>query len=326
MPTRPFRLATRRSPLAMAQARQVQRLLAARAGVPMADMDACFPILPFITTGDRVALPSLVESGGKGLFTKEIEAALLAGEADIGVHSMKDMPAHLPEGLVIAGVPLRADPRDAFVTRDGTTLAAMREGVRLGTSSIRRAAQLRRLRPDVIIVPLRGNVGTRLQRLQDGEIDGTFLAEAGLGRLGLDDVRRHAMDVADMVPAAGQGALCLETRADDSEALARCRDLEDRASALAVAAERGVVVALDGSCRTPIGAHARLAGDGLDLIAEILAPDGSFAHRIEGHLPGTQSAGVAAAMATLSAADSLGVSVAERLLAAAGPDARAQWW
>lgn len=285
MTFKPLTIASRQSPLAVAQAELVRDLLAEALGIDAADKDAAFPLRTYVTTGDRKMDPSLADIGGKGLFTKEIEAALLLGEADIAVHSMKDMPAEMPPGLVLAAVPAREDPRDALVSETGLALDDLAPGARVGTSSIRRRAQLARLRPDLEIVPMRGNVGTRLGKLAAGEADATFLAEAGLRRLGRDDVTRSPMDMARMLPAPGQGILCIQARDGHSEALDICQRINNPEAALASSAERAVVEALDASCRTPVAAHATLEKDELVVRAEILTPDGSAHYTGERRLP-----------------------------------------
>ncbi|WOI53506.1 hydroxymethylbilane synthase [Parvularcula sp. LCG005] len=274
MSDKPLRIASRRSPLAQAQARMVRTLLAKAAGVAADDAEGRFPILTYVTSGDQNLTPDLAAIGGKGLFTKEVEAALLSGEADIAVHSMKDMPAVMPKGLVLAATPAREDPRDSFVTVEGQTLNEMPERAVIGTSSVRRAAQLKRLRPDVSIVPMRGNVQTRLRKLADGDAQGTFLAEAGLRRLDASDVRRMPLDPAVMLPALGQGTLCVQARLDDTAALASCRQINCLETALASAAERAVTQRLEGSCRTPIAGLATVTDRTLMLKTELFSLDG----------------------------------------------------
>jgi hydroxymethylbilane synthase len=230
-------------------------------------------LVTITTTGDRVQDRRLLEIGGKGLFTKEIEAALLDGRIDCAVHSLKDMPAELPPGLVIGAIPEREDPRDAFISHKADRLDRLAQGAVLGTASLRRQAQALHRRPDLQLVNLRGNVDTRLAKLEAGEADAILLALAGLTRLGLAGVATAILDPVEQPPAPGQGALAIEVRAEDSEApwLAALRHLP---SAIAVAAERGALAALEGSCRTAIGAHAQLAGSRLSLIVEALTPDG----------------------------------------------------
>jgi hydroxymethylbilane synthase len=241
------------------------------------------PLVEIVTTGDRVQDVRLMEIGGKALFTKEIEEALLDGRVDVAVHSMKDVPAEQPRGLCIAAVPPREDARDAFVSEAFAAFADLPAGARLGTASLRRQAQALALRPDLTIEMLRGNVDTRLRKLAEGEFDAILLAVSGLNRLGFDSVIRERLALDDFLPAPGQGALALQTRADDREA-AWVGALNDPATALAVAAERGAMTALEGSCRTAIGAHAEIAAGRLRLTAEMLAPDGSVRWRRAGEI------------------------------------------
>jgi hydroxymethylbilane synthase len=276
----PVRIGTRASKLALAQAGLMQRAIAAALGaVDRAEEVA--PLVHITTTGDRVQDRRLLEIGGKQLFTKEIEEALLAGRVDCAVHSLKDMPAVLPPGLVIGAIPEREDPRDAFVSRKADVVARLPQGAVLGTASLRRQAQSLHLRPDLQIVNLRGNVDTRLAKLEAGEADAIILALAGLKRLGLAGAAAGVLDPAEQPPAPGQGALAIEVREADAGApwLAALRHAP---SAIAVAAERGALTALEGSCRTAIGAHARLDGARLSLIVEALTPDGARRFRRAG--------------------------------------------
>ena len=268
-----LRIGTRGSPLALAQAD-----IAARALV-MAHPDLPAPeIVAIRTTGDRVVDRPLAEVGGKGLFTKEIEAALLAGRIDLAVHSMKDVETWLPDGLVIDCVLARADPRDALI--GAADLAALAPGAVVGTASLRRAAQLRAHRPDLEIAPLRGNVDTRLAKVARGEVDATLLAVAGLDRLGRAAAIGGALDPAVMLPAVAQGAIGIERRADDDRIAALLAPLNDGAAQTCVTAERAMLAALDGSCRTPIAALATLDGDALALDGLIVLPDGSARHAV----------------------------------------------
>ncbi|MCQ8184703.1 hydroxymethylbilane synthase [Parvularcula maris] len=271
---KPVTIASRRSPLAVAQAEAVRAMLGKAAELREAAWEESFPIKTFVTIGDRNMAGSLAEVGGKGLFVKEIEMALLTREADIAVHSMKDMPAEMPKGLVQACVPEREDPRDAFVSLTGANIEELPEGARVGTSSIRRASQLLARRPDLKVVPFRGNVATRLSKLERGEALGTFLAEAGLKRLGRNEVKRCPIETDVMLPALGQGALCIQTREDDETSRELCRGFNDDAAEIATTAERAFVGRLDGSCRTPMAGLAELDGDRLRFRAEILHPDG----------------------------------------------------
>jgi hydroxymethylbilane synthase len=266
-----IRIGSRGSPLALAQARQFRETLKAAHGLP----DERVTVEVIRTSGDMIQDRPLSEAGGKGLFTKEIEQALLAGRIDFAVHSAKDMPTLLPEGLVIAGCLAREDPRDAFISRKVRTFADLKEGATLGTSSLRRQAMAKRLRPDLKIVPLRGNVETRLRKLEDGVADATLLALAGLKRLGLAGQAAAVLDTDDFLPAVGQGAIAIETREDDGNARALFEKISHAPTAAALAAERAFLTVLDGSCRTPIGGHARIAGGRLFFRGIIIAPDGS---------------------------------------------------
>ncbi|WP_119460629.1 hydroxymethylbilane synthase [Rhodospirillaceae bacterium SYSU D60014] len=278
---RPLRIGTRGSPLALAQAREVrERLIAAHADLAA---PGAVEIVPIKTTGDRVQDRPLSQVGGKGVFTKEIEEALLDGRIDFAVHSMKDMPTFLPDGLAITCLLPREDPRDALFAREGDSLATLPAGAVVGTASLRRQAQVLALRPDLRVVNFRGNVGSRLRKLEAGEVDATLLALAGLRRLGLAHEATAVLETEEMLPAVAQGAIGIETRADDAAVLARLTPLNDRATAICVAAERGCLAELDGSCHTPIAALAELDPDGtaLRLRALIALPDGSVVHRDE---------------------------------------------
>jgi hydroxymethylbilane synthase len=231
------------------------------------------------TTGDRVQDRSLNQIGGKGLFVKEIEEALLDRRADFAVHSLKDVPAELAPALIIGCVPRREDPRDVVITRDGRRLAELDAGSRVGTSSLRRGVQLHAAFPELVIVPLRGNVDTRLRRVSEGVIDAAVLARAGLTRLGLLDRITETLDPALCIPAAGQGALALEHRADDLEVGELLAPLADHDTVIAVAVERGVLAAVEGSCQVPVAAHARRASADLELDALLAEPDGSNLRR-----------------------------------------------
>jgi hydroxymethylbilane synthase len=229
------------------------------------------------TTGDRIQDRTLAEAGGKGLFTKEIEEALLAREIDLAVHSMKDVPTFLPAGLGIVAMLKREDPRDALIAGPGIAgLDDLPNGTVVGTASLRRGAQLRARRPDIVVVPLRGNVDTRLEKVRNGSVGATFLAYAGLKRLGrLADVSA-VLSTADMLPAVAQGAIGIECRLDDAQTRSYLAALDDAPTHVAVTAERGLLERLDGSCRTPIGALAvGLAGDRLRLDGLVVRPDGS---------------------------------------------------
>jgi hydroxymethylbilane synthase len=232
-------------------------------------------IIPMRTTGDRIRRGSLAKVGGKGLFTREIEDALIDGRADIAVHSMKDLPTILPEGLVIAALLAREDPRDALIARGVSRIAGLPAGTVVGTASLRRKAILLHRRPDLTVVPLRGNVETRLRRIEEGAVGATFLAIAGLKRLGLADRASAVLDPDEMLPAVCQGAIGIECRVKDEATRALLSAVHDGPTGICVAAERAFLAALDGSCRTPIAGLATLEGEMLHLRGLIVRPDGS---------------------------------------------------
>ena len=290
----------------------MQRRIAAALGAPPQDAERVAPLIVIKTSGDRIQDRRLLEVGGKGLFTKEIEEALLAGEIDCAIHSMKDMPAVLPDGLVIAAVPEREDPRDAFLSRDAQTLEDLPQGARLGTASLRRQAQSLHARPDLDVQMLRGNVGTRMAKLEAGEFDAIILALSGLKRLGLDGAARSFIDPVARPPAPGQGALAIETRAEDADQ-PWVQALRHVDTTLAVAAERGAMAALESSCRTPIGAYSQLSGRRLSLIVEALSPDGRLRYRREGVVEG-----LGTDAAAMDAARALGLRLGAELRDEAG--------
>ena len=271
--TKPFvRIATRGSPLALTQSRLVRAALAKAHGWSEAEAEALCRIIAIKTTGDKIQDRPLYEAGGKGLFVKEIEEALLQGEAEIAVHSMKDMPAVLAPGLAIAAVLEREDPHDVFLAGDKQPFSQLKRNAKLGTSSVRRQAQALRLRPDLEIVPLRGNVETRLAKLARGEADGTLLARAGLARLG---IRLEGAEVLkDWLPALCQGAIGIEIRENDDEAATLVAAIDHWNTHVAIACERGFLATLDGSCRTPISGLARVSGPRLEFRGEVLTPEG----------------------------------------------------
>ena len=271
-----IRIGSRGSPLALVQAREVQSRIAEAVGIDAARM----AIKVIRTTGDVVQDRPLAEAGGKGLFTKEIEEALLAGSIDLAVHSSKDLPTILPAGLVLAGFPPREDPRDAFISRKAASLRELPPGAVVGTASPRRQALVKRPRPDVTAAMLRGNVETRLRKLEAGEVDATLLAVAGLKRLGLLAAATAILDPDAFVPAVGQGAIGIETRADDAKTRAIVEAIDDADTAAAMAAERAFLAVLDGSCRTPIGGHAKIEGGTLRFRGIIVKPDGSEAFEV----------------------------------------------
>jgi len=266
-----LRIGTRGSPLALAQARMVRAALAAAYG--WSEDDIAIEVIR--TSGDRIQDRPLAEVGGKGLFTKEIEDALLSGAIDLAVHSAKDMPTVLPDGLMLAACLPREDVRDVFISRKAATLSDLPRGAVVGSASLRRQAMVRRLRPDIAVVPFRGNVETRIRKLDSGEVDATLLALAGLKRLGLAGKATALLEVNDFLPAVGQGAVTIESRIEDT----RTRDLLARIdhgpTSVALLAERAFLAVLDGSCRTPIAGHAVVDGDRLDFRGMILRPDGS---------------------------------------------------
>jgi len=299
--SRPVVIATRESRLALWQAEHVRALL-------MQGGDLVVTLLPMTTRGDQIVDRSLSKVGGKGLFVKELETALADRRADIAVHSLKDVPMDLPPGFVLAAVLEREDARDAWVSSRYGALAELPHGAVVGTSSLRRVVQLAALRSDLRLEPLRGNLDTRLRKLDEGGYDAIVLAAAGLVRLGLADRIRSLFDPADMLPCAGQGALAIETRADDADLIARLAALGDRATRLAVAAERAVSRALGGSCSMPLAAHAAWQGDKLVLNAAVGHPDKRAAPLLR-----AQSGGV---VADEGAAEALGRAAARSLLAA----------
>ncbi len=298
-----LRIGTRGSPLALAQAHETRDRLSAATGLPQDD----FEIVVIRVTGDAVQDRPLSQIGGKGLFTKEIEEALLSGEVDIAVHSMKDMPTEQPEGLALDCCLPREDPRDAFVTLgEHAGIADLPEGAVVGTSSLRRRAQLLARRPDLRVVEFRGNVQTRLSKLAQGVAEATFLAMAGMNRLGIENVPARPIPPDAMLPAIAQGAIGVERRAGDDRAREMLALIHDDATGLRLAAERGFLRRLDGSCQTPIAGLAEIEGGRLRLRGEILRPDGSR---------------VLADDASGAVADGAGIgqAMAERLLGAAGP-------
>lgn len=271
MTTTLLRIGARGSKLSLAQTGQTRAALAARLGVDPETIS----ILPITTTGDRLQEGRLIESGGKGLFTKELDEALRDGRIDIAVHSLKDLPTQLPDDIVLACVPEREDPRDAFVSLSAKTLADLPVGAHVGTASLRRQAQTLHARGDVRVSVLRGNVDTRLRKIEAGEADATYLAIAGLKRLGLEARAASLVDPDAMPPAACQGALAITARRDDTSTLQKLSAFEDTHARIEIEAERAFLMALDGSCRTPIGALARINGAQMSFTGEALTPDGA---------------------------------------------------
>jgi hydroxymethylbilane synthase len=299
-PAQPLKIGTRGSPLALWQAHEVRRCLMAAFDLP----EEAFEVVVIKVTGDQIQDRALKEIGGKGLFTREIEEALLDGGVDIAVHSMKDMPTVQPEGLILDCYLPREDVRDAFVSPSVARLADLPEGATVGSSSLRRRAQLALRRPDLRLVEFRGNVQTRMRKLDEGVATATFLAMAGLNRLGMAHVARSAIEVDEMLPAVAQGAIGVERRVADDRVAGMLAAIHDGPTGVRLAAERAFLRVLDGSCETPIAGLAVLDGPSLWLRGEILRPDGSEAIRDE-------------ARGAASDAVALGEDLARRLLAAA---------
>ena len=299
-----LRIGTRGSPLALAQANMVRDQLRAAHG--LGEDDVTLTIIK--TTGDRMLDGPLADLGGKGLFTKEIEEALLEDRIDLAVHSMKDMPTAYPDGLDVPCILVREDPRDAFLSARATSLADLAPGAVVGSASLRRQAQILNRRPDLKVAVLRGNVQTRLGKLERGEVDATLLALAGLKRLGLAGTETAILEVEEMLPAVAQGAIGIECRTGDTRVRDRLAPLNHQDTAICIAAERAMLAALDGSCRTPIAGLARLVGTGgLHLQALVASPNGRLMHRTE------RSGGGNDAVA-------LGTDAGNELLERAGPD------
>ena len=300
---RPLLIGTRGSPLALWQANHVRALLLDVHGL----REDAVALEPITTTGDRLRDKPLRDFGGKGLFTKEIDDALLAGAVDLAVHSMKDLPTDLPPGIVIAAVLKRGDVRDAFISAGGESLAALPPGAVVGSSSLRRQAQVKRLRPDLKVIDFRGNVETRLAKIERGAADATLLALAGLKRLGLADHVTSILSTEEMLPAVAQGAIGIACRSNDARTRDLLQALNDPATATAVACERAFLGELDGSCRTPIAGLAEISGDALRFRGLVLNPEGSEWHEIE-------------RLGRPSDAASIGAEAGRALLVLAGPD------
>ncbi|MGQ7791091.1 hydroxymethylbilane synthase [Faunimonas sp. B44] len=286
MQTGPIRIGTRGSRLALWQAETVRSRLAAAEDLPADN----YEIVVIRTSGDRIQDRALLEAGGKGLFTKEIEEALLDGSIDVAVHSAKDMPTVLPDGLILAAYLEREDVRDALVAAGAKAIDDLRQGAVIGTASLRREALLRRARPDLKVELLRGNVPTRLRKVEAGEFDATLLACAGLKRLGLEEHIAARLPVETFPPACGQGAVVIECREDDERTRRRLARIDHRATALAVACERAFLGVLDGSCRTPIAGYAQVDGDRLEFRGVILSTDGREFYEIDRSGPAAASA------------------------------------
>jgi len=300
---RPLKIGTRASPLALAQAYETRALLMDRHDLP----ESAFEIVRKTSTGDRILDRPLAEVGGKGLFTKEIEDALLEKEIDLAVHSMKDVATTLPPGLAIPCMLKREDVRDAFISFKAHSLTDLHEGAVVGTSSLRRQAQVRRLRPDLKVITYRGNVQTRLHKLDEGVADATLLANAGLRRLGYEDKITSLLSVDEMLPAVAQGAIGLQIREDDEALAELIAPLNHKESFDCVEMERVFLARLDGSCRTPIAGLARLDGGEIHFKGMILSPDGDEMHETERRGP-------------LAEAEKMALDAADELLDQVGAD------
>ena len=301
-----LKIGSRGSPLALAQSRMVAGMLARHTGAD----PAAFPIESFMTSGDALK-GRLQDQGGKGLFTRELDQALLDGKIDAAVHSMKDVPTRLPPGIVLAAVPDREDPRDGFIATRAKTLADLPPGAVVGTASLRRQAQTLNLRPDLKVKLLRGRVETRLAKIESGAFDATYLALAGLRRLGLE---RHAASIVDsavMPSAPAQGALAITVREDDAQALGLTAPLDIADHRICTTAERAFLQALDGSCRTPIAALATISDGTLHFLGEVLTPDGKHRWRRQDRIPLGND--------PRAAAEALGLRLGADIRAEAGP-------
>lgn len=271
-------IATRRSALALAQARAWMQHFTSTTSIATQELHV-------VTTGDKIVDRPLNEIGGKGLFIKEIEEALLDNRADVAVHSLKDVPAELAVGLTLSCIPKREDPRDVITTRSGCRFEGLPAGSKVGTSSLRRVVQLKLVRPDLVYVPMRGNVDTRLRKCEEGEVDAVVLAMAGMNRLGFQARYTHAFEPEVCLPAIGQGALGIETRADDSWLKTVLLQVNDTETELCVAAERGVMLAVQGSCQVPVAGYASRHGDRMSIRALLAEADGSKLRRREISVP-----------------------------------------
>ena len=299
----PIRIGTRGSPLALAQAHETRDRLVAAHGLDPDHIE----VVVISTTGDQIQDRPLAEIGGKGLFTKELEEQLHDGRIDMAVHSMKDMPAVLPDGLEICCLLEREDPRDAFLSPVAASISALAHGATVGSSSVRRVAQLRHIRPDLDIVPFRGNVQTRLRKLSEGVAAATFLACAGLNRLGMSELMTCPIDPDEMLPAVAQGAIGIEIASKNEHARRLLEPLNHQATWLRIAAERAFLAELDGSCRTPLAGHATLDDSGLHLKVQALTLDGSKVFETVRRGPAADGA-------------AMGLDAAREIRAMAGPD------
>lgn len=298
-----IKIGTRGSPLALVQAHDLRDKLMSAHDLP----ESQFEITVIKTSGDKIQDRPLSEVGGKGLFTKEIEDALLSGDIDLAVHSMKDVATVLPEGLVIPCILQREDVRDAFISRKVERLADLPQGAVVGSSSLRRQAQIKKARPDLDVIMYRGNVQTRLRKLDEGIADATLLACAGLKRLGMSDVITQVIPVDDMLPAVAQGAVGAETRRDNQRILDLLQPLHHTETAICVTAERAFLAKLDGSCRTPIAGLATIVDGQIEFRGQILLPDGSASHTTSRQCPAREAIIMAE-------------QAAEELIAKAGPE------
>jgi hydroxymethylbilane synthase len=308
MQTPQIKIGTRGSALALKQAQETRARLIAAHRLSAGD----FEIVVISTAGDRIQNQPLSEVGGKGLFTREIEEALVDGRIDLAVHSSKDMPTFLPEGLELSAFLEREDARDAFIGRRVKRLADLPHGAVIGSSSLRRQALIKRIRPDIETVMFRGNVPTRLQKVEEGQVEGTLLALAGLNRLGLAEKASEILDIEAFPPAPGQGAIGIETRIGDERAAALLAPVNHAPTMAALACERAFLTVLDGSCRTPIAGHARIDGQGLSFHGMVLTPDGKEAHEVR------RSGSVSDALR-------IGRDAGAAIRAAAGPHFFADW-
>ncbi|MGF9565737.1 hydroxymethylbilane synthase [Neorhizobium sp. JUb45] len=308
MQTKPFRIGTRGSPLALAQAAETRSRLMEAHGLP----EEMFEVVVLSTKGDRITDRALSEIGGKGLFTEELEQQLLSGELDFAVHSSKDMPTWLPEGLEISAYLPREDFRDAVVGRTAPSLTALPDRAVVGSASLRRQALIRRMRPDIEVIVFRGSVETRLRKLNEGQVDATLLALAGLKRLGREDVVTELLDPTEFPPAPAQGAICIESRVGDRRVLDLLEGINHKPTYDAVSCERAFLEVLDGSCRTPIAGYTILDGDHLKFSGLILTPDGTREHAIS--IDGSRANAV-----------KLGRQAGEAVRTAAGPGFFSSW-
>jgi hydroxymethylbilane synthase len=307
-PPKPLKIGTRGSALALAQAKETRARLAHAHGWAHEH----FEIVVISTSGDRIQDRPLSEVGGKGLFTKEIEDALLSGAIDLAVHSSKDMSTRLPDGLMISAFLPREDPRDAFIGRHVTGLLDLPAGATIGSSSLRRQAQIKKLRPDLNVVMFRGNVQTRLKKVRDGVVDGTLLAMAALKRLSLEAIVPQALELDDFLPAPGQGAICVETRTDDAATCALMNAINHGETSFALHCERAFLRALDGDCRTPLAGYAQISDGVLRFRGLVLAPDGSVWHAVDDH-------------GSPRDAEQIGARAGAAIRTMAGPDFFAGW-